>query len=310
MQVVELDKFAPETWCVVGNCFSLQQEPESAIRFFQRALQLDERCTYAHTLCGHEYAGNEDLDKAVGCYRSALRFDARHYNAWYGLGTIYFRQERLDLAEYHFRRASSINPSSSILKCYTSMVLHAQNNSALSSSAAGEEEGQAEGYNIQREYEAYDILYAASLEDPRNPQLHFQLVHVLLSLHSATCLSEAEGVPVCSPALPEYQEEVEAYLTSHPYLQQAVRELHTLEVLAPTEPSVYSLLGQLYQERLNNPQRALAYYNTAIQLDPKEFSSLKVDIHVCVIGLLCCMLMYVCRMCCQLLLNRISLTWR
>lgn len=36
---------------------------------------------YAYTLSGHEYAANEDFDKALTCYRNALRFDTRHYNA-------------------------------------------------------------------------------------------------------------------------------------------------------------------------------------------------------------------------------------
>ena len=41
----------------MGNCFSLQKEPDTAIRFFQRALQVDPSYTYAHTLCGHEQVG-------------------------------------------------------------------------------------------------------------------------------------------------------------------------------------------------------------------------------------------------------------
>ena len=43
----------------------------------------------------------------------------------YGLGTIYFRQEKYDLSEYHFKRALSINPTSSALCCYLGMVLNA-----------------------------------------------------------------------------------------------------------------------------------------------------------------------------------------
>jgi anaphase-promoting complex subunit 3 len=117
-QVVEVDKLAPESWCVVGNCFSLQKEPDTAIRFFQRALQLDPAFTYAHTLCGHEQVNNEDLEKAVESFRAAILHSDRHYNAWYGLGSIYFRQEKYELAEYHFRRALGINPASSVLHCY------------------------------------------------------------------------------------------------------------------------------------------------------------------------------------------------
>ena len=81
--------------------------------------------TYAYTLCGHEYVANEDFEKAICMYRHAIKTDERHYNAWYGLGAIYYRQEKFELAEYHFRRALSINAQSSVLHCYLGMVLHA-----------------------------------------------------------------------------------------------------------------------------------------------------------------------------------------
>ena len=122
-RAVEIDKLSPETWCVVGNCFSLQKEPDTAIRFFQRALQLDPAFTYAYTLSGHEQVNNEDLDKAIESFRMAILHSERHYNAWYGLGSIYYRQEKYELAEYHFRRALSINPSSSVLHCYLGETL-------------------------------------------------------------------------------------------------------------------------------------------------------------------------------------------
>ena len=44
--------------------------------------QVDPTYVYAYTLAGHEYFATEDFDKGLGCYRHALRLDARHYNAW------------------------------------------------------------------------------------------------------------------------------------------------------------------------------------------------------------------------------------
>jgi anaphase-promoting complex subunit 3 len=85
-QVAEIDKMSPETWCVVGNCFSLQKEHDTALKFFSRSIQMDPTFTYAHTLSGHEYICNEDLDKAQASFRDAIFHDERHYNAWYGLG--------------------------------------------------------------------------------------------------------------------------------------------------------------------------------------------------------------------------------
>ena len=41
--------------CAMGNCYSLQKDHETALKNFQRAVQLNPRFAYAHTLCGHEY---------------------------------------------------------------------------------------------------------------------------------------------------------------------------------------------------------------------------------------------------------------
>ena len=65
-----------------GNCFSLQKEHETAIKFLQRAIQIDPCFTYAYTLLGHEYTITEDYDKAMSAFRNAIRVDSRHYNAW------------------------------------------------------------------------------------------------------------------------------------------------------------------------------------------------------------------------------------
>ncbi|GAM19434.1 hypothetical protein SAMD00019534_026090 [Acytostelium subglobosum LB1] len=122
-QLTSFDRLSAQAWCVVGNCFSLQKDHESALKSFRRAVQLDPKFTYAFTLCGHEYFSTDDLENAQDCYRSAIRIDPRHYNAWYGLGLIHFRQEKYDAAEYHFRKALSINPTSSVLYCYVGMTL-------------------------------------------------------------------------------------------------------------------------------------------------------------------------------------------
>ena len=122
-QLTQYGKKNAQVWCVVGNCFSFQKEHDLALKFFQRAIQIDPRFTYAYTLSGHEYVSNEDFDKAIECYRHAIRTDDRHYKAWFGLGTIYYRQEKYDIAEYHFRKALSINSRSSVLHSYYGLVL-------------------------------------------------------------------------------------------------------------------------------------------------------------------------------------------
>ena len=87
---------------------------------------MDPHCAYGYTLAAHEYVANEDFDKALSGFRAAISADPRHYNGWYGLGNIYFRQEKYELARYHFSRALAIHPRSSVLHCYMGMALLAQ----------------------------------------------------------------------------------------------------------------------------------------------------------------------------------------
>jgi anaphase-promoting complex subunit 3 len=177
-RAVEFDRKCAECWCIVGNCFSLQKEHETALTFFRRSIQLDPSFTYPHTLSGHEYAAIEDFDKAVSCYRDAIRADERHYNAWYGLGALYFRQEKYDLAEYHFQRALTINTQSSVLHCHLGMAQHSNN----------------------KPYQALDTLAGAFRLDPRNPQARYQRATIYMAMdrpHEA--LMELEKVRDAAP---------------------------------------------------------------------------------------------------------------
>mmetsp|Transcript_19044 Transcript_19044/g.31199 ORF Transcript_19044/g.31199 Transcript_19044/m.31199 type:complete len:764 (+) Transcript_19044:150-2441(+) len=158
-QMVSLDRYAPQPWCVLGNCFSLQREHDIALKFFLRAQQVDPAFVYAYTLAGHEYVAKEDFARAFNMYRNAIRIDERHYNAWYGLGNVYYRQEKYELAEYHFRKALQINDRSSVLYCYMGMVLHAN----------------------KKPDEALCMLDMAIEIDPKNPLARFKKAGVLVS---------------------------------------------------------------------------------------------------------------------------------
>eukprot|EP00775_Hariotina_reticulata_P006606 gene6606-6834_t len=158
--VLAVDRLAPEAWCVAGNCFSLQREHDSALRLFQRALQLDPHMAYAASLVGHEHLAGEDLGAAAIAYQHALRYDPRHYNAMYGLGQIYLKQEKYLEALVHFEHACSINPSSSVLRCCCGIALRKMN----------------------RLDEALQQLRVAVTRDRRNPLARLEIAGVLTSL--------------------------------------------------------------------------------------------------------------------------------
>uniref|UniRef100_A0A669CD80 Cell division cycle protein 27 homolog n=1 Tax=Oreochromis niloticus TaxID=8128 RepID=A0A669CD80_ORENI len=157
--LTDMDKNCPEAWCVAGNCFSLQREHDIAIKFFQRAIQVDPGFAYAYTLLGHEFVLTEELDRALACFRNAIRVNNRHYNAWYGLGMIYYKQEKFNLAEIHFKKALSINPQSSVLLCHIGVVQHA----------------------LKKSDAALETLNRAIGIDPKNPLCKFHRASILFA---------------------------------------------------------------------------------------------------------------------------------
>lgn len=158
--LVETERVCAEAWAATGNCFSLQKEHDTAIKFFERAVQVDSSFTYAYTLLGHEYVLIEELDRAMSCFRSAIRKDPRHYNAWYGIGMIYYKQEKYNLAEVHFKKALTINPSSSVLLCHIGVVQHA----------------------MKKSNNALTTIEKAMAIDPKNPLCKFHRATILFTL--------------------------------------------------------------------------------------------------------------------------------
>jgi anaphase-promoting complex subunit 8 len=77
--VVEVEKFCPETCCVVGNYYSLKGRHERAVQYFQRALRLNGQYLSAWTLMGHEYMELRNTSAAIQCYRNAVQISEVQY---------------------------------------------------------------------------------------------------------------------------------------------------------------------------------------------------------------------------------------
>ncbi|CAN1330926.1 Cell division cycle protein 27 homolog B, partial [Linum perenne] len=261
-ELISTDRLAPQSWCAMGNCYSLQKDHETALKNFQRAAQLSSRFAYAHTLCGHEYVALEDFENGIKCYQNALRIDTRHYNAWYGLGMVYLRQEKVEFSEHHFRMAFQINPRSSVIMSYLGTALHALKvrdgsckNVAVTYLAVV---GKAVLVlavicmlvPLQRDEEALEMMDRAILADRKNPLPMYQKANILVSIES---------------------------------FDEALDVLEELKEYAPRESSVYALMGKIYKRR-NMYDKAMLHFGHALDLKPSatDVATIKV------FGLCCC----------------------
>ncbi|KDQ15160.1 hypothetical protein BOTBODRAFT_32144, partial [Botryobasidium botryosum FD-172 SS1] len=107
---VVMNKNRPEVCCLVGNYYSLRMEHEKAIKYFRRAVQLDQTYLAAWTLMGHEYVELKNSEAAIEAYRRAVDVNRKDYRAWYGLGQTY---ELLDMPQYalhYYQRATALRP--------------------------------------------------------------------------------------------------------------------------------------------------------------------------------------------------------
>ncbi|KAJ1929592.1 Anaphase-promoting complex subunit 8 [Tieghemiomyces parasiticus] len=106
----EVDRFRPETCCVIGNYYGLRTEHEKAVVYFQRALKLNRRYLSAWTLMGHEYVELKNTAAAIDAYRRAVEMDERDHRAWSGLGQTYEFLKMPHYALYYYQKAAALRP--------------------------------------------------------------------------------------------------------------------------------------------------------------------------------------------------------
>jgi len=114
---VSLDKYRPETCCIIGNYYSLRAEHEKAVVHFQRALRLDRSYLSAWTLMGHEYVELKNTGAAIHAYRQAVQISPRDYRAWYALGQTYEILQMPFYALFYYRKATALRPYDARMWC-------------------------------------------------------------------------------------------------------------------------------------------------------------------------------------------------
>uniref|UniRef100_A0A1A9WZY1 Cyclosome subunit 8 n=1 Tax=Glossina brevipalpis TaxID=37001 RepID=A0A1A9WZY1_9MUSC len=109
-KAVGINKYRPETCCVIGNYYSIRSDHQMAIMYFQRALKLNPKYLAAWTLMGHEFMELKNTNAAIQSYRKAVEVSKRDYRAWYGLGQAYEILKMHYYSLYYFKIAHQLRP--------------------------------------------------------------------------------------------------------------------------------------------------------------------------------------------------------
>ncbi|XP_055589508.1 cell division cycle protein 23 homolog [Uranotaenia lowii] len=109
-KAVDINKYSPETCCVVGNYYSIRGDHHKAVVYFQRALKLNPRYLSAWTLMGHEFMEMKNTNAAIQSYRQAVEVNRRDFRAWYGLGQAYEILKMPFYSLHYYKAAQQLRP--------------------------------------------------------------------------------------------------------------------------------------------------------------------------------------------------------
>ncbi|CAM0141444.1 unnamed protein product [Umbelopsis sp. WA50703] len=109
-QSERIDKYRPETCCIIANYYSVKSEIAKSIEYFKRALKLNRNYHLAWTLLGHDYMEMKNSNAAIECYRRAINLNHRDFRAWYGLGQTYEILKLPYYAIYYYEKSAELRP--------------------------------------------------------------------------------------------------------------------------------------------------------------------------------------------------------
>lgn len=94
----------------------------SAIKFFQRAIQIELGHSYVYCLLGHELMIVEDYEAALKSYEKALSLNKMEFYAYWGMGNVFLKKDQNQKAFNYFSLASNLNPNCSVLYTYMGLT--------------------------------------------------------------------------------------------------------------------------------------------------------------------------------------------
>jgi tetratricopeptide (TPR) repeat protein len=99
-----------EEWFEKGNMAMSAGYNNVAIRFFEKAIEIDPNYLEPYINIGLLYNKEGDTEKAISYYEKAIAVDPDFTKAHYNLGTVYAEKGKLDKAVSEFKKCLSINP--------------------------------------------------------------------------------------------------------------------------------------------------------------------------------------------------------
>lgn len=267
---------------LAGRALAFIDELGSALRYLEKAIQLNPSAVEAHATLASIYATQRNYSAAVPAFTKLLELDPNRAEAHLGLGNIYFRMQRWNEAIASLEKAASLNPDYkeayfTIGNAYEELRDFEKAAQAYERYLATKPESTWTGYLrlglCRHELGQFDLavaaLEAALKDQPQDIKVNFSLAQ---AYHKAGQLEKAEATYANLAALnPQdasayYGAVVRMYDEAGRYENAIEAAKKVIELNPNSEMAVYNL-GIMYQ-KLERYDEAVKTFQDALRLKP------------------------------------------
>lgn len=247
-KVLKIKPNDTDTHLALARVLADQGRYDEAIYHCNKVLRLNPDNVSAYRYITIALTEQGRFNEAIAMLRKGLEYKPKNSSILYfGLGTIYMQQGKLDQAICELQTSVRLRPDSTTY-----------NNLGVALISKG------------RIDEAMECHKKAIQLDPKNAEAHFNLANILMSQEKfKQAVDEYEKALHINPKYTKAHINLAAALMEEGQLQDAANEYHQVLQLRPEDADIHCALGDVLV-RLGRPDEAAAEYRQALKIDPQH----------------------------------------
>jgi predicted O-linked N-acetylglucosamine transferase (SPINDLY family) len=230
----------------VANYLLAQGNPQTAVSFYQKALELNPSHVDAHNNLGRALNECHEIERAIGCFQTAVDLEPEFAEGYFNLGLALKKQGKFEAAIAQFQQSLKLNPQLAIAQHVLGEVLHEQG-----------------------KYDEAIIRYHKALRiQPDFAEAHYNLGHIAKERgHLTEAIHHLQKAIDVKPNFAEAYNNLGLIFSDQDQPNQAVHCYQKALQIEPGLVEAYYNLGIVHQTR-GDYQAGLSFYEQALQINP------------------------------------------
>ncbi|WAL58599.1 tetratricopeptide repeat protein [Thermocoleostomius sinensis] len=276
----QLEPEIAQTYRCLANAFYAKEDLDTAIRYYQRVVELESESAADHINLGSLYAQQQQWQVALSCYEQAIALDPNLASAHWNLGRVWERLEQPEPAADAFFRAITLEPSWASLEEHLVLCQTLRSQGKETAIACYQQVLQRDDTCAVAQVALADLLaqrgqwqqaithYRRAIQsEPNNVSYLVGLGQALAELQQGRLAIAVYRQVVALDPQPSYYLTLALWLEQQGRWQEAIACYQTLSNLQPDDWQIHHKLGDLWNQQQDWQQATFAFQR-AIALNP------------------------------------------